>query len=146
MTVGVVIDDDVGMRMKVGEWISSWLCNEVGVHFESSDSQNSSLDDFKLVLAEPLPSHGKHSHVQRFLDDHEGPGLQHLGLSTKSDIAAVVLEMTDRGAKFRKPPPTYYKLVSLRSCRICFSITISIFSEIKATRNRIHTKLRSEIV
>ena len=34
---GIEIGDEVGMRMTVGEWITSWLCREEGVHFEQSE-------------------------------------------------------------------------------------------------------------
>ena len=67
--------------------------------------------NFKLVLAEPLDN-GKDSHVQKFLNCHGGPGLQHIGLAT-SNVAETVQIMTDLGAQFRNPPPTYYKLVSI---------------------------------
>jgi len=104
---GVEIAGDVNMRLTVGEWMSSWLCREEGVQFheESTDRLN-----FKLVLAEPLDD-DKNSHVQNFLNHHGGPGLQHIGLST-SNVAETVQIMTESGAQFRNPPPTYYKLES----------------------------------
>ena len=67
-----------------------------------------------MVLAEPLDN-GKDSHVQKFLNCHGGPGLQHIGLAT-SNVAETVQIMTDFGAQFRNPPPTYYKLVSTVVC------------------------------
>ena len=66
--------------------------------------------NFKLVLAEPLDN-SKGSHVQTFLDQHGGPGLQHIGLTT-ANASITVQVMSDQGAQFRKPPPTYYQLVS----------------------------------
>jgi len=105
---GVEITGDVNMRLTVGEWMSSWLCREEGVQFEDENA-NSRLN-FKLVLAEPLDN-GKDSHVQKFLNCHGGPGLQHIGLAT-SNVAETVQIMTDLGAQFRNPPPTYYKLES----------------------------------
>ena len=66
--------------------------------------------NFKLVLAEPLDN-SKGSHVQTFLDQHGGPGLQHIGLTTPN-ASVTVQVMSDQGAQFRKPPPTYYELVS----------------------------------
>jgi hypothetical protein len=135
---GVVIGEEVGMRMKVSQWISSWMCREVGVEMETSDASNSNIDNgtvlypfceaihtmkllirlffykgciqnFKLVLAEPL-ANAPHSHVRKFITEHDGPGLQHIGLATE-DAEETVQDMLDRGAAFRKPPPTYYKLV-----------------------------------
>ena len=66
--------------------------------------------NFKLVLAEPLDNE-KDSHVKNFLNHHRGPGLQHIGLTTPN-AAKTVQIMTDSGAQFRRPPPTYYKLES----------------------------------
>ena len=40
VTTGVEIGGDVGMRMTVGEWISSWLCREEGVQFPKSDDDD----------------------------------------------------------------------------------------------------------
>ena len=72
--------------------------------------------NFKLVLAEPLDeSYG--SHVQNFLEHHGGPGLQHIGLATPHAIKTVQV-MTSHGAQFRKPPPTYYQLVSLKNAKL----------------------------
>jgi uncharacterized glyoxalase superfamily protein PhnB len=34
------IGDEVGMKMTVGEWITSWLCREEGVQFPESDEDN----------------------------------------------------------------------------------------------------------
>ncbi len=106
---GVVIGEDVGMRMMVGEWIASWMCREVGV--KSARDSMEERTNFKLVLAEPLS--GRHdSHVQVFLDQHVGPGLQHIGLHVGTyGIERTVKAMMNRGAEFRHPPPTYYKLV-----------------------------------
>ena len=97
-----VVFTDMGMRLSVGEWMTEWLCREQGVQG----------DTFKLVLAEPLPDNTE-SHVNTFLREHGGPGIQHIGLSTE-DITLTVDLLTKSGAKFRKPPPTYYKLEDKR--------------------------------
>ena len=34
------IGDEVGMKMTVGEWITSWLCREEGVQFPESGEDN----------------------------------------------------------------------------------------------------------
>ena len=126
---GVEIEGEVNMRLTVGEWLSSWLCREEGVQSASKNDrykiikkmvlqfhenlQNLFLNyslNFKLVLAEPLDN-SKGSHVQTFLDQHGGPGLQHIGLTT-ANASITVQVMSDQGAQFRKPPPTYYQLVS----------------------------------
>ena len=100
--VGLVVPD-VGMRLSVGEWVTEWLCREEGVQG----------DNFKLVLAEPLEG-SKESHVTTFLRDHGGPGIQHIGLGTE-DIVRTVSLLSEGGAKFRKPPPTYYRLEDKRA-------------------------------
>jgi len=110
---GVVIEDDVGMRLMAGEWLSEWLCREEGVMWNKKgdgggDSKITQRRNFKLVMAEPLPDNPT-SHVNSFLEAHGGPGLQHIGLSTDR-LASCVADLTQAGAQFRKPPPTYYKL------------------------------------
>ena len=125
---GVEIEGEVNMRLTVGEWLSSWLCREEGVQFASKNDGYKIIKigvtisllikfsilnfrlNFKLVLAEPLDN-SKGSHVQTFLDQHGGPGLQHIGLTT-ANASITVQVMSDQGAQFRKPPPTYYQLVS----------------------------------
>ena len=103
--VGMVFDD-MGMKLNVGNWITEWMCREQGVQW--LDSDHSSVRNFKLVLAEPLPDNVD-SHVNEFLRHHEGPGIQHIGLST-DNITSTINILNRNGAAFRKPPPTYYKL------------------------------------
>ncbi len=66
--------------------------------------------NFKLVLAEPLAGHA-HSHVNTFLQQHGGPGVQHVGLTTAAMVASV-RQLAARGVAFRRPPPTYYRFES----------------------------------
>ena len=106
--VGVVFEE-VGMKLNVGDWVAEWLCREQGVHSGHTDEAR----NFKLVLAEPL-ARAADSHVNNFLRDHGGPGLQHIGLAT-ADIARTVQLLAGAGARFRKPPPTYYRLESKRA-------------------------------
>ena len=119
--LGSVIED-VGMKLTVGSWVTEWLCKEEGVTW-TNDQDNIRcrhcfnvflmtidlcLRNFKLVLAEPLPGH-EDGHVNTFLRNNDGPGVQHIGLATL-DISETVAELNRRGTKFRRPPPTYYKL------------------------------------
>lgn len=113
---GVVIGEEVGMRMKVGEWITQWMCSEVGTEAESEGGGG-----FKLVLAEPLEGR-RDSHVQKFLDDHGCPGVQHVGLGTAGDIAKAVGRMQEMGAEFRRPPPTYYQMA--RGATLCYMANV----------------------
>ena len=105
---GVEIGGDVGMRLTVGKWISSWMCREEGVQFGDSEYNDEHLN-FKLVLAEPMEGY-TNCHVQQFIDAHGGPGIQHIGLTAVKNISEVVRVMTQCGADFRKPPPAYYTL------------------------------------
>ena len=105
---GVEIGGDVGMRLTVGKWISSWMCREEGVKFGDSECNAEHLN-FKLVLAEPMEGY-TNCHVQQFIDAHGGPGIQHIGLTVVKNISEVVRVMTQCGADFRKPPPAYYTL------------------------------------
>ena len=47
---GLEVAGDAALRLKVGEWVSEWMCRETGVRADTGDTER----DFKLVLAEPL--------------------------------------------------------------------------------------------
>ena len=96
--------EEVGLKLNVSSWVTDWLCREEGVAWSQPDH----INNFKLVLAEPLPGN-EDSHVSQFLRDNGGPGVQHIGLATL-DITHTVSVLTRSGAEFRKPPPTYYAL------------------------------------
>lgn len=99
---------DVGMKLNVSSWVTEWLCREEGVTWEPLESGlDQNVNNFKLVVAEPLA--GQDSHVNTFLRANGGPGVQHLGLAT-ADMTHTVTALTRRGAVFRKPPHTYYNL------------------------------------
>lgn len=100
---GTVIDGEVGIRLKVGEWLAEWLCREEGGQTGDSQERN-----FKLVLAEPLAG-TKDGHVNSFLCLNPGPGVQHIGLCT-DNMQGSVGTLARRGVVFRRPPPAYYEL------------------------------------
>ena len=102
--VGTVMED-VGMKLSAGSWVTEWLCREEGVAWTEDEDD---VSNFKLVLAEPLPGH-EDSHVNKFLRDNGGAGVQHIGLSTR-DISHTMRVLNTKGAEFRRPPPTYYSL------------------------------------
>ncbi|XP_006899084.1 PREDICTED: 4-hydroxyphenylpyruvate dioxygenase-like protein [Elephantulus edwardii] len=62
-----------------------------------------------LVLAESLPGHvdGK-DQVEEFLAQHQGPGLQHVGLYTL-DILEATEGVAAAGGQFLTPPEAYYQ-------------------------------------
>jgi 4-hydroxyphenylpyruvate dioxygenase len=101
----------VNFRLYAGEWLSEWLCREEGVVWPPQpDGGGANPLNFKLVLAEPLAGH-VHSHVNTFLQQHGGPGVQHVGLTTAAMVASV-RQLAARGVAFRRPPPTYYRFES----------------------------------
>ncbi len=101
----------MNFRLYAGEWLSEWLCREEGVVWPPQpDGGGANPLNFKLVLAEPLAGH-VHSHVNTFLQQHGGPGVQHVGLTTAAMVASV-RQLAARGVAFRRPPPTYYRFES----------------------------------
>ena len=108
-------------RLYAGEWLSEWLCREEGAVWPPVNGQQTAQQNgdgshignplnFKLVLAEPLAGHVQ-SHVNTFLQQHAGPGIQHVGLTTAAMLTSVRL-LAARGVAFRQPPPTYYRFGS----------------------------------
>lgn len=51
---GVVIGEEVGMRMKVGEWISSWLCREEGVRLPQENGESEGDRLLSNIVPSPL--------------------------------------------------------------------------------------------
>ena len=97
--------EEVGLKLNVSSWVTEWLCREEGVTWDPSQDN---VKNFKLVLAEPLPGL-EDSHVNSFLRDNGGPGVQHIGLATLN-MTETITTLARRGAVFRKPPHTYYSL------------------------------------
>ena len=91
---GLVLEE-VGMKLSAGTWVEEWLCREEGVSWDQELSDR----NFKLVLAEPLPGH-EEGHVNKFLRDNAGPGVQHIGLATL-DISHTLTVLSSSGAEFR---------------------------------------------
>lgn len=58
----------------------------------------------KLPINEPSSSN---SQIQEFLDEHRGPGVQHIAMLTP-DIVAAVREMRQRGMRFLDVPGAYF--------------------------------------
>ena len=93
----------------------------------SSSSSSSSFDDdnFKIVLAEPLPGSGRRdafflsfsklfigpNQIDTFLKEHGSPGVQHLAFHT-SNIIQCIQRLKGFGMEFIPLPSGYYMLVS----------------------------------
>ncbi len=66
----------------------------------------------KFPINEPAEGKKK-SQIDEYLEFYEGPGAQHIALTT-TDIVATVSELRKRGIRFLKTPETYYEEVPER--------------------------------
>ncbi|KAK6487358.1 4-hydroxyphenylpyruvate dioxygenase-like protein [Huso huso] len=96
----VITGDSIGLRLTAMQF---WKCSEVGLKLPS---HNKKQQDCKFVVAESLPQQGRNQ-VDTFLEQHHGPGIQHVGLYTP-DIISTARTMEEAGVEFVSPPPAYY--------------------------------------
>ncbi|KAK3094773.1 hypothetical protein FSP39_006056, partial [Pinctada imbricata] len=80
----MIKDTGIGLRMKAMEY---WHCSETGLKSCNAEKES---DGVKFVLVESLEGQGLNQ-VDVFLGDHNGPGVQHIGLYTNNIIEAVSL-------------------------------------------------------
>ena len=73
----------------------------------------------KLPINEPSSSN---SQIQVFLDDYNGPGIQHIALLT-SDIISTVRGMREQSVEFLSVPGTYYDALPQRVGKIKEDLT-----------------------
>jgi 4-hydroxyphenylpyruvate dioxygenase len=66
----------------------------------------------KFPINEPAEGKKK-SQIDEYLEFYEGPGAQHIALTT-TDIVHAVAELRKRGIRFLKTPDTYYEEVPER--------------------------------
>lgn len=65
-------------------------------------------DGNKTIININEPAVGRRkSQIQEYLDYHNGPGIQHLGLTT-NDIVQTVVQLREAGVEFLPIPTTYY--------------------------------------
>ncbi|XP_058261779.1 4-hydroxyphenylpyruvate dioxygenase-like protein isoform X2 [Hemibagrus wyckioides] len=101
---GYVLDQDgIGLRLTAMEY---WKCSEAGIKFPFKDRKE---PDCKFVIAESLPEQGQNQ-VDTFLEQHKGPGIQHIGLFTP-DIVSTAHTMANASVQFFSPPAAYYTKV-----------------------------------
>ncbi|XP_062858815.1 4-hydroxyphenylpyruvate dioxygenase-like protein [Trichomycterus rosablanca] len=101
---GYVLDQDgIGLRLTAMEY---WKCSETGIKLPFKDEKE---PDCKFVIAESLPEQGRNQ-VDTFLEQHRGPGIQHIGLFTR-DIVSTAETMAGAGVQFFSPPAAYYTKV-----------------------------------
>lgn len=76
------------------------------------------LSDGAIIIPinEPDAENGK-SQIQEFLDRHNGPGVQHIALTT-GDIAQTVGSLQDHGIRFLDIPHTYYEAIPNRGLNV----------------------------
>ncbi len=62
----------------------------------------------KFATNEPLRPHFRESQIYKFVEDNEGPGVQHVAFNV-TDILASVEELKRRGVEFMDTPEAYYR-------------------------------------
>ncbi|KAM4715366.1 4-hydroxyphenylpyruvate dioxygenase-like protein isoform 2-T2 [Anableps anableps] len=102
----VVNQEGVGLRLTAMQY---WKCSKAGIALPFTDKKE---PDCKLVIAESLPHQGRNQ-VDTFLEQHRGPGIQHIALYTKN-IVSTAHAMAEAGVQFFSPPPAYYTEVGKR--------------------------------
>ncbi len=95
-----------GFRLIFEEYI------EVGAQAMFSKVVQSPSGAATFTFLEPDLSH-RAGQIDDFLAWHDGPGVQHLALSTH-DIAGTVAELGARGVEFAPTPPSYYAMLGER--------------------------------
>lgn len=93
---------NIGMKLNAMEY---WMCAETGLCPPGPDSTSSGFP--MIVVAEPLPGMDPNNQVDVFIQEHGGPGIQHIGLKT-GDVCEAKEELRSKGIEFIEPPPTYY--------------------------------------
>ena len=83
-------------------------CSEVGLQCPLTSEDSC---DVKFVIAEPLSGSGPNQ-VATFLQQHRGPGVQHIGLLT-TNIFKAMDQLRTTGVDFIQPPTEYYELVCI---------------------------------
>uniref|UniRef100_A0A4W4E7U8 4-hydroxyphenylpyruvate dioxygenase n=1 Tax=Electrophorus electricus TaxID=8005 RepID=A0A4W4E7U8_ELEEL len=96
----VMNQDGIGLRLTAMEY---WKCSETGIKLAFKDKNEPHC---KFVIAESLPEQGRNQ-VDTFLEQHRGPGIQHVALFTEN-IVSTAHVMAEAGVQFFSPPPAYY--------------------------------------
>ncbi|MCM1981721.1 4-hydroxyphenylpyruvate dioxygenase [Lyngbya confervoides] len=128
-SMGLMTIDHVVGNVEVGEmdhWVE-FLAQTLGfqllAHFDETtiSTQYSALQSkvmqdsqglIKLPINEPAAGQRK-SQIQEYLDYHQGPGIQHVALST-SGIIESVTRLKSAGVKFLTVPSSYYETLDQR--------------------------------
>ena len=107
-------DNNEGLVIKTGnsgmnlKCINYWLCAETGVEFNETKS------DFKFVISEPLEDNSSINQISIFLNENNGPGIQHIGMNS-NDIFQTVSKskLNNLDIQYYVAPNEYYDDVSI---------------------------------
>lgn len=117
----MMIDHIVGNVERMDEWADYYErvfgFKEIG-YFDINSGKSALMSKvlggtdgyIKMPINEPT---GQNSQIQIFLDDNNGPGVQHIALLT-SDIIRATAAMRAAGVEFLEVPDTYYEKVPER--------------------------------
>lgn len=106
----IVRTGESGMNIKA---INYWLCAETGVKLNKQKLGN----DFKFVISEPL-GHGNETNkpnnnqnqISIFLQENDGPGIQHIALHTPNIIESVTnSKKNNNEIEYYVTPDSYYE-------------------------------------
>jgi hypothetical protein len=123
-------DENGGLNVRTGssgmniKAIKYWLCAETGVEFDKPHATPSSeSNSFKFVISEPLEGdndvtnrNSNKNQISIFLDEHNGPGIQHIGLHTPDIFKSVKASKENcNQIKYYVTPDSYYQSVILKT-------------------------------
>ena len=117
----MMIDHVVANVEHMDEWVEFYrrvFGFEQTAHFDINTGRSALMSKvvgdaegyIKLPINEPS---SRNSQIQEFLDEHRGPGVQHIALLT-SNIVSAVREMRARHMQFLEVPDAYYDALPSR--------------------------------
>ena len=101
---------------KVFGWHRFWSVDDKDVSTEFSSLRSIVMANENEIIKMPInePAEGlKKSQIQEFVEFYEGPGIQHVAMSTK-DIISTVKQLRSNGVELLKTPIPYYEELKKR--------------------------------
>ena len=101
---------------KVFGWHRFWSVDDKDVSTEFSSLRSIVMANENEIIKMPVnePAEGlKKSQIQEFVEFYEGPGIQHVAMSTK-DIISTVKQLRSNGVELLKTPKPYYEKLKKR--------------------------------
>ena len=101
---------------KIFGWHRFWSVDDkdVSTKYSSLRSIVMSNENEKVKMPINEPANGlKKSQIQEYIDFYNGPGVQHIAMSTK-DIISTVKKLKSNGVQFLPTPKSYYEDLSNR--------------------------------